>query len=76
MFVKGLIVVIIFAVIGLTEIVPLAKAKKKKELVLYSVFFAGAFVLSMLYTLGVPLPQISKGVNAVIDAIFQTNIGQ
>lgn len=70
MFINALIVIIIFALIGVTEIVPLARDKKTKELVIYIIFFGVTFVLSILYSVGVQLPQVSKGINAVIETLF------
>ncbi|GMQ58897.1 hypothetical protein AN1V17_32930 [Vallitalea sediminicola] len=70
MYLKGLVVVIIFAIIGITEIVPLKKNKNKKELTIYTLFFAAAFVLMFLYSIGVEIPQLSKGLNIIIEKII------
>ncbi|WP_304944022.1 hypothetical protein [Vallitalea guaymasensis] len=70
MYLKGLLVVVIFAVIGITEIVPLKKNKDKKELTIYTLLFAAAFVLMFLYSIGVEIPQISKGLNTIIEKII------
>lgn len=70
MYLKGLIVVVIFTIIGITEIVPLKKNKNKKELTIYTLFFAAAFVLMFLYSIGVEIPQISKGLNTIIEKII------
>lgn len=70
MYLNALIVIIIFAIIGITEIVPLVRDKKKKEVAIYTIFFIAAFVLMLLYSVGVELPQISKGINAVIETLF------
>lgn len=69
MYLKGLIVIVIFTIIGITEIVPLKKNKDKKELTIYTLFFAAAFILMFLYSIGVELPQISKGLDNLIEKI-------
>lgn len=70
MYLNALIVIIIFTVIGITEIVPLVRDQKKKELTIYTIFFIAAFVLMFLYSVGVELPQISKGINNIIETLF------
>ncbi|QUI24414.1 hypothetical protein HZI73_19860 [Vallitalea pronyensis] len=70
MYIQIIIVILIFAYIGVTEIVPLVRNKKTKELVIYVIFFGTTFILSILYSAGVPLPQVSKGLDAVIGTLF------
>lgn len=74
MYLNALFVIIIFAIIGITEIVPLVRDKKNKELTIYSIFFIAAFILMLLYSIGVELPQISKGINAIIETLFNTKL--
>jgi hypothetical protein len=50
--------------------VPLYKNKQKKELVLYSVFFCIAFILSMLISLGVEIPSVAKGIRELVEFII------
>jgi predicted membrane channel-forming protein YqfA (hemolysin III family) len=70
MYLKGLIVIIIFVIIGITEIVPLKRNKNKKELTIYTLFFVAAFALMFLYSIDVELPRISKGINSIIEKII------
>lgn len=71
MYMNAIIVIIIFGVIGVTEIVPLVRDKKKKELIVYSIFFSMAFVLMLLFSLEVEIPQISKGIQAVVESVVK-----
>lgn len=60
------IVTLLYAVIGFSEIYPLVKNKRKKELVLYSVTFSAAFILSLLLSLGVKVPSPAKPIEEVV----------
>lgn len=71
MYLKILLVIIIFLVIGISEIVPLVKQNCKKELAIYMIFFSAAFILMFLYSIGVELPQVSKGIDAVVRSIVK-----
>ncbi len=63
------LVVIAFLLIGIIEIVPMVKENQKKELVLYSVLFAAAFVLSILLSLGVKIPSPSEPIEHLVRAV-------
>lgn len=73
MYLKVILVIIIFTVIGISEIVPLVKENKKKELTIYTIFFSLSFGLILLYSLEVKLPQISKGIDAVVKIFIKVN---
>ncbi|GKX31979.1 hypothetical protein SH1V18_44590 [Vallitalea longa] len=70
MYLNILIVIIIFTVIGITEIVPIKKNNTKKELTIYVLFFTTAFVLMTLYGVGVKIPKISEGLDMIIEKII------
>lgn len=70
MYLRMLSVIVIFAVIGITEIVPIKKNNNKKELTVYILFFTAAFVLMFLYSIGVKIPKISEGVDNIIENII------
>lgn len=63
-------VIIIYLIIGFLEIVPMIKKKQTKELTVYIFLFGGAFILSVLLSLGVKIPSpadfIEKAVKAII----------
>jgi hypothetical protein len=73
MYLKVILVIIIFTLIGISEIVPLVKENKKKELTIYTIFFSLSFGLILLYSLEVKLPQISKGIDAVVKIFIKVN---
>ncbi|MCT4598881.1 MAG: hypothetical protein N4A50_13515 [Vallitalea sp.] len=73
MYLKVILVILIFTVIGISEIVPLVKENKKKELTIYTLFFSLSFALILLYSLEVKLPQISKGIDAVVKIFIKVN---
>ncbi len=64
-----LLVICVFAAIGLTETAPLAKARRVKELILYLCVFIPAFILTLLLSLGVKLSSPAKPMDDFIDAI-------
>lgn len=64
-------VIVIYLIIGVTEITPLYKNKQKKELIVYCVFFLGAFVMSLLLSLGVEIPEPTEGIKFIIESFVQ-----
>ncbi len=64
------LVIIGYLVLGILEIPPLIKKQQTKELVLYSVFFTLAFVLSILLVLGVNLPSPAKMLERVVTTFL------
>ncbi|MFZ5966901.1 MAG: hypothetical protein ACOYVK_06975 [Bacillota bacterium] len=63
------LVILAYIVIGAIEIIPLIKKKQKKELVVYSVLFGGAFILSLLLSLGVEIPSPAKYITKIVEAV-------
>jgi EamA domain-containing membrane protein RarD len=55
-----LLVILIYILIGVLEVFSLIKQNKKKELILYSVIFSWAFILSILLNLSVKIPSPAK----------------
>ena len=60
------LVILVYALIGFIEIVPLVKKKQRKELVLYSVTFGLAFIISLLLSLGVKIPSPAKPIERLV----------
>lgn len=65
-----ILVILAYAVIGFIEIVPLVKRKQKKEVILYSVTFSCAFILSLLLSLGVDIPSPARPIERVVKAVL------
>lgn len=65
-----LIVVIIYIAVAIIQIPGLVKKKLWKDLVVFSLFYIAAVVLSSLFALGVEIPSPMKGVQYVIEDVF------
>ena len=65
-----ILVIIAYAIVGFIEIMPLIKKKKKKELILYSITFISAFVISILLSLGVEIPSPAKPIASMVKAVI------
>jgi hypothetical protein len=63
-----ILVVLFYIVIGYLEFSVLYKQNKKQEMVLYSVVFFSAFLLSMLLMLGVKIPSPAKPIEDAVKA--------
>lgn len=64
------LVILGYIIIGFIEIVPLYKKKQKKELILYSITFTIAFVMSVLLSLGVKIPSPAKPIEKIVLTIL------
>lgn len=64
------LVILIYIIIGFIEISHLYHKKQKKELVLYSITFTFAFVLSILLSLGVKVPSPAKAIEKIVMLIL------
>lgn len=62
-------VVVIYLIIGVTEIPPLYMNKQKKELTVYCMFFSIAFAISLLLSLGVEIPNPIEGIKFIIESL-------
>ncbi|MCG8500524.1 MAG: hypothetical protein MJB12_08985 [Firmicutes bacterium] len=60
------LVILAYALIGFIEIVPLVQKKQRKELVLYSVTFGLAFIISLLLSLGVKIPSPARPIERLV----------
>ena len=60
------LVILAYALIGFIEIVPLVQKKQHKELVLYSVTFGLAFIISLLLSLGVKIPSPARPIERLV----------
>lgn len=67
-----LLVIIIYIIIGFIEIPNLYRSKQKKELVIYSVTFSFAFLLSFLLSIGVKVPSPAKSIEKIVMFILGT----
>ncbi|WZL72585.1 hypothetical protein QBE52_16190 [Clostridiaceae bacterium 35-E11] len=65
------LVILVYSIIGVIEIVPMVKKNEKKELLVYSILFSGAFVLSVLLSLGVKVPSPAKPIEKIVKAIIE-----
>ncbi|QZY54579.1 hypothetical protein [Crassaminicella profunda] len=65
-----ILIVLVYIVIGVIEIVPLVKKNQKKELILYSITFAAAFIISVLLSLGVKIPSPAKPIEKVVKMVI------
>jgi len=65
-----IVVILAYAAIGFYEITPLIKNTQKRELILYSIIFGLAFLLSLLLSLGVEIPSPAEPIEAVVDFII------
>ena len=64
-----IIILIAYAVIGVVEIVPLARKKELRKLFVYTAFFAFALVISVLLGLGVKIKSPAVFIKALIYAL-------
>jgi uncharacterized membrane protein len=60
----------VFICIALIEIPKMVRNKHRRELAAFLVFFALAFVLSLLQTAGVKIPSPMKGIEYVVKDIL------
>lgn len=65
-----IIVILVYLIIGVIEMVPLVKKNQKKELIFYSITFMGAFIMSLLLSLGVKIPSPAKPIEKIVTTIM------
>lgn len=65
-----LLVIIFYVLLGGLEVLSLIKQNRKKELILYSIIFIWAFVLSILLNLGFTIPSPAKPIEDFIKAVI------
>ncbi|RKD22146.1 hypothetical protein SAMN02745883_00952 [Caminicella sporogenes DSM 14501] len=65
-----LLIILAYIIIGIIEILPLIKRNQKKELAVYLITFIGAFVISLLLSLGVKIPSPAKPLEKAVKAII------
>lgn len=65
-----ILVILGYIMVGVIEMVPLYKKNKNRELVVYSFFFASAFILSLLLSLGVEIPSPAKPIEKIVKTII------
>lgn len=64
-----LLVILFYTLLGALEAFSLIKQNKKKELILYSVIFIWAFILSILLNLGFKIPSPAKPIENLVGMI-------
>ncbi len=60
----------IFLAIGAVQLVPLIQKEQRKTAITYAVVLGLAYLLSLLITLGVPLPNVSTAIHQFIRGLF------
>ncbi|MCT4618858.1 MAG: hypothetical protein N4A62_05665 [Marinisporobacter sp.] len=65
-----ILIILAYIVIGVIEITPLVKKNQKKELILYSITFGVAFIISLLLGLGVKIPSPAKPIEKVVKMVI------
>lgn len=64
------LVILVYIIIGIIEMVPMMKRNQKKELVLYTILFGSAFIISLLLSVGVKVPSPAKPIEKIVKAII------
>ncbi len=65
------IILFIYLLIGVIEITPLYKNKEKRKLFVYSIFISISFVLSILLSRGVKIPDPTDGFRFIVESIIE-----
>jgi hypothetical protein len=63
------LIIIVYLLIALAEMPPLLKKKQTKELVVYSVLYGCALVLSILLVFGVEFPSTINWIAKVVQLV-------
>ncbi len=64
-----LLLIISFLGIAFLDMPKLIKNKDKKEIIVFSIFFIFAFVMSLLHILGVKIPSPMQGIQNIIKKL-------
>ncbi len=59
-----------YSLIGFLEIVPLIQQGKKKQMILYTMTFFLAFIISLLLGLGIHIPSPATPIEKIIQAVM------
>jgi len=62
-------VVIAFVLYGIYQIPRIVKKKHWSDLIVFSFFFAAAFLLSAMFSLGIEIPSPYKAVEGLLNAL-------
>ncbi|QEK11219.1 hypothetical protein FQB35_01895 [Crassaminicella thermophila] len=65
-----LLIILVYLIIGVIEITPLVKRNQKKELILYTITFMTAFIISLLLSLGVKIPSPAKPIEKIVKMVI------
>lgn len=65
----AVVVTIVYVLFSVFEIISLSKEKRKKELIVFTVIMAGAFIVSMLLVFGVKLPSFDRFIGNIVTSI-------
>lgn len=66
-----LFVIIGYLLVSFIDMVPLIQQKKKKEAILYGVLMVCAFTLSVLLSLGIPVPSPAHPIENLIKGVLK-----
>lgn len=65
----AVLIIAVFASVAFFQIPRLARARKKKDIVFFSIFWLAGFILIMLFNAGVKIPGPIKIVMGLLDKI-------
>jgi len=68
-----LLLIIIFIGIILVDVPDMIKSGYWHELKIFSVFLVAAFIMSVLYIIGIPIPNPVKGMEYVVKDLLHLN---
>jgi hydrogenase/urease accessory protein HupE len=60
-----------YLIVGLWEIIPLRRQKKRKVMIVYIVFWAAAFGISLMLVAGVRIPSLERALIHWYYVIFE-----
>ncbi|SHK04548.1 hypothetical protein [Paramaledivibacter caminithermalis] len=65
-----ILVILGYLIVGTIEMIPLYKENRKKELIIYSIFFTAAFIISLLLSLDVKIPSPTKPIENIVNKVL------
>ncbi|WP_069648856.1 hypothetical protein [Caloranaerobacter ferrireducens] len=68
-----LLVILAYLLTGIIEIFPMTKKKRKRELVLYSIFFIISFLISLLLSIGIKVPSPAVFIKKIVILFREMN---
>ncbi|MTI46346.1 hypothetical protein [Sporosalibacterium faouarense] len=65
-----ILVILAYLIVGFIEVVPLVNNGEKSEVMVFSVLFLTAFILSLLLSLGVKVPSPIIPIEKIVDSFI------